>query len=319
LRGLGLASVTINAVNEAKKTPTRPARVSDNAVHQRRRRLAGAGLLAFAAIVVWAIASVGGGGDSGPQNGGFAARLASVGGTGPGSLFATQAKLDRTAVSTTYKQTPYIVKAGGQRRAVALTFDDGPSEYTPQYLKILNQMGAAATFFTVGGQYSTFGPTVKRAHSDGYVVADHTWTHPQMPSLGSAEQSSEIDRTASAITGLGLPSPQLYRPPYGAYDQTTLDALKKRKMLLVLWDVDTEDWRKPGVDAIKQAVFTQVQPGSIILMHDGGGDRTQTLAALPDIIRGLRERGYQLVTVPRLLAEDPPRGGDLPPAPNGGA
>ena len=274
--------------------------------------------MGVAALVAWAISAIGSG-SSGSDQVRFSARLASVGGIGAGSLFAKQAALDGKAVAQTYAQTPYIVKAGGQRRAVALTFDDGPSQYTPEFLKVLGRLGAPATFFTVGGEYQTFGENAKLAHDAGYVIADHTFTHPQMPSLGAADQASQIDRTAAAIKSVGLPYPLLYRAPYGAYDQTTLDVLKKRNMLLVLWDVDTEDWKKPGVDAIKQAVFSQVQPGSIILMHDGGGDRTQTLAALPDIIKGLRARGFQLVTVPRLLAQDPPRGSDLPTAPSGGA
>lgn len=293
-------------------------RISSASHHQRRRRVAAAGVLGLAAVCAWGISAIGSGSDP-AKAGGFSARLASVGGTGAGSLFAKQAELDSKAVASTYAQTPYIVKAGGQRRAVALTFDDGPSQYTPEFLKVLGRMGAPATFFTVGGEFQTFGENAKQAHEAGYVIADHTFTHPQMPSLSAPEQASQIDRTASVIKQLGLPYPQLYRAPYGAYDQTTLNVLKKRNMLLVLWDVDTEDWKKPGADAIKQAVFNHVQPGSIVLMHDGGGDRSETLAALPDIIRGLRARGYQLVTVPRLLAEDPPSAGDLPAAPSGGA
>lgn len=272
-------------------------------------------MLAFAALVVWGVTSIGGGSGS-PEAAGFAVRLAQVGGTGPGSLFAQQAKQDSAAVANTYRQTPYIVKAGGEKRAVALTFDDGPSEYTPQYLKILAQYGAAATFFTVGGQYQTFAPSAKAAHADGYVIANHTWTHPQLTGMSQGEQASEIDRTSNVMKSSGLPMPQLFRPPYGAYNQDTLASLKKQNMLLVLWDVDTLDWSRPGSEAIKSNVFNQVKPGSIILMHDGGGDRSQTLAALPDIIKGLRARGFQLVTVPRLLAEDPPRPGELPPAPS---
>jgi hypothetical protein len=134
-----------------------------------------------------------------------------------------------------------------------------------------------------------------------------------METFSPSDQKLEIDRTVDAFTGLGLPKPSLYRPPYGAYDQTTLALLKKRKMLLVLWDVDTLDWTRPGADAIVQTALSQVQSGSIILMHDGGGDRTQTLAALPRIIEGLRQLGYQMVTLPTLLVEDPPRPGETPP------
>lgn len=296
-----------------------PRADSSAAVYQRRRRAAGAALLAFAAVVVWGVSALGGGSEGGSNGTGFAARILKIGGIGPDSLLARQDVIETAAVASVYQQTPYIVRGGGGQKVVALTFDDGPSEWTPQILAILRKEGVGATFFSVGGVISTFGANSVAAHQAGYPVGDHTWSHPQMPSFSLADQKLEIDRTSDALTGLGLPKPSLYRPPYGAYDQTTLALLKKRKMLLVLWDVDTLDWSRPGADVIVQNALSQVQSGSIILMHDGGGDRTQTLAALPRIIAGLRQRGYQMVTVPTLLVEDPPRPGETPPAAGAGA
>ena len=287
--------------------------VSSDSIHQRRRRIAGALLLLAAALVAWLISSLGGGASPEFAGASFTNRLTSAGGTGNGSLMHARTTVENAAVNATLSRTPYIVKGGGEAKEVALTFDDGPSEYTPRYLEILKREGVGATFFTVGGMYSTYGANATVARDDGFPVENHTFTHPQLPSLSAGEQSSQIDRTTNQMKLSGIQTPNLFRPPYGAYDAASLAATKKRGMLLVLWDVDTLDWSRPGVDSIVNAALSQVQPGSIILMHDGGGDRTQTLAALPRIISGLRDKGYRMVTVPRLLTDDPPRPGETPP------
>src|SRR5207248_4636362 len=103
----------------------------------------------------------------------------------------------------------------------------------------------------------------------------------------------------------GGPNPVLFRPPYGSFNATTLSILHSQKLLMVLWSVDTSDYARPGVDAIVKSAVSGAGPGAIVLMHDGGGDRSETVAALPRIIRGLRRRGFHLVTVSQLLAADP--------------
>lgn len=285
-------------------------------MHQRRRRVAAVAVLAGAAVAVWGIGSMLGGSAGKPTTTGFAARLTKIGGTGPGSLLAARSRAEEQAVSRTLAQTPYIVKGGGESKKVALTFDDGPSEFTPQFLEILKREGVPATFFTVGGMYSTFAANATSAQSSGYSIANHTWSHPRMPGLSLGDQASQIDRTTEQIKGLGLPSPRLYRPPYGAFDSNSTGLTSKRGMLLVLWDVDTLDWERPGADAIVYNALSGARNGSIILMHDGGGDRSQTLAALPRIIKGLKQKGFEMVTVEQLLVEDPPRPGETPPAPS---
>jgi len=110
------------------------------------------------------------------------------------------------------------------------------------------------------------------------------------------------------VQHLGAPVPRLFRPPYGVYDRVTLSVLHSLRMLMVLWSVDPGDWRRPGVKAILAGVLSHASPGAIVIMHDGGGDRSQTVAALPAVIRGLRRLHYGLVSVPQLLALDPPRG-----------
>ena len=111
---------------------------------------------------------------------------------------------------------------------------------------------------------------------------------------------------ARTLTGYGAPTPRLFRPPYGAYDRTTFTLLQRRRMLAVLWSIDSEDYTKPGAAAIVRNVVGNAHPGAIVLMHDGGGDRSETIAALAPIVHTLRGRGYRFVTVPRLLLENPP-------------
>ena len=120
------------------------------------------------------------------------------------------------------------------------------------------------------------------------------------------DQHYEIARAASELAGHGVPFPRLFRPPYGSWDDATYTALGQLHMLMVLWTADSLDWATPGVAAIVRNALAGVHPGSIVLMHDGGGDRSETVRALPIVIRRLRALGYRLVTVPQMLAEDPP-------------
>jgi len=125
--------------------------------------------------------------------------------------------------------------------------------------------------------------------------------HPALAPMPAAGQRREIRGNARRLTGLGAPWPRLFRPPYGSYDHTTVAIARSLGMLVVLWTVDTEDYLRPGRKKIAAKAVSGARPGAIILMHDGGGDRSQTVAALPAIVRRLRQRGYRLVTVPQLL------------------
>jgi peptidoglycan-N-acetylglucosamine deacetylase len=117
------------------------------------------------------------------------------------------------------------------------------------------------------------------------------------------------------IEALGGRRPRLFRPPYGSFNHTTIHELRVLHLLMVLWSVDTDDYLKPGVPVILERALAGAHPGAIILMHDAGGDRTETIAALPKIIHDLRARGFHLVTVPELLLDDPPPAGEpLPPS-----
>lgn len=261
-----------------------------------RLALLGVAALAFLAFVVGASA----GADSGSASGtvGYIKHLPLP---GP-SVAAQQAKAFQTVTS----YTDYITKGTPNSKEVALTFDDGPSAFTPKFLAVLNQTKTPATFFTVGNTYEGFTPAAQAAALNGYVVANHTWNHAGMNTLDAAGQNAQIDQANAAIEGAGIPKPGLFRPPYGAYDATTVDIMKQRKMIMVLWSIDSQDWTLPGTDAIVQNVLSNISAGDIVLMHDGGGDRSQTLAALPRIIAGIKQKGLKPVTVPQLLLDDPP-------------
>ena len=121
-----------------------------------------------------------------------------------------------------------------------------------------------------------------------------------LATLSKANQEREILDGARQMRDAGLPPPRLFRPPGNSFDDATVGILKRNHLLMALWDVDTEDYKLPGTPAIVKTVLSQAKPGSIVLMHDGGGDRSQTLAAVPQIIKGLRAKGFRLVTVPAL-------------------
>lgn len=217
------------------------------------------------------------------------------------------------AVDRVLGYTSYVRLAGNRRREVALTFDDGPGPYTPRILTVLERMDAPATFFVIGRWARAYPKLIARETRDGFEIGDHTETHPPMAALSPALQQSEVVDAATAIVTAGAPYPRLWRPPYGSFNSATLQILHQLRMLMVLWSADTSDYLRPGVKRIVYVAVSGAQPGAIILMHDGGGNRAETAAALPRIILLLRQRGYQLVTVSQLLADDPPPTGQPPP------
>jgi peptidoglycan-N-acetylglucosamine deacetylase len=209
--------------------------------------------------------------------------------------------------------TDYVLRGTARRREVALTFDDGPGPDTPKILRVLRRHHAAATFFPVGRQITEFPAGLKLIKRFGYPIGNHTMTHPLMGHLQGDRQMAELDDQAELLTAAGVPYPRLFRPPYGSFDTDTRDLIRARHMLMVLWSVNPQDYYRPGASTLVERVVDRVRPGAIVLMHDGGGDRSQTVAALPKIIRKLRARRYKLVTVERLLRDDPPPRRQGPP------
>lgn len=276
--------------------------------HRRRRRALAFSVIAVLAVAV-ALAAIGGGQPTrsvAAPAPGFFTRLQTLAGTGPGSFNAAQRGAETAAIERTLAVTPYVRVAGAQHREVALTFDDGPGPYTPRLLSVLHRTNVPGTFFEVGVEEQYFHASTSQIVAAGYPIGDHTESHAPMSRIPPAAQESQLLQQTTAIGAYGAPFPRLFRPPYGLWDNDTLALLRKYRMLMVLWTVDTEDYRQPGVPAIVHSVLSGVKPGAIVLMHDAGGIRTQTIEALPIIIRKLRARGYRLVTVPRLLLDNPP-------------
>jgi peptidoglycan/xylan/chitin deacetylase (PgdA/CDA1 family) len=217
------------------------------------------------------------------------------------------------AVSAVLAYTPFVKEGADRGRDIALTFDDGPGPYTPGVLSVLERYHVHATFFEIGEMLRYFSASTVREIKDGDVIGDHTETHPEMALLSAHEQREQLLEQIARIELAGGPRPVLFRPPYGSYDATTMRELHALHLLMVLWSVDTGDYTLPGASVIVQRALAGAHPGAIILMHDAGGTRTQTIEALPRIIRDLRARGYRLVTVPQLLHDDPPPPGQTLP------
>jgi peptidoglycan/xylan/chitin deacetylase (PgdA/CDA1 family) len=185
--------------------------------------------------------------------------------------------------------------------AVALTFDDGPwPKATARILEILRRHRVPASFFVVGYLAERYPMLVRREVRAGMTVGNHSWSHPVEPAFRDLQDSrirEEMIRPRPIIDGAGA-QPGLFRPPGGSWDDGVRTIASELGMRLVLWDIDTLDWKSSTTPRqITKTVLSQVRPGSIVLMHDGGGDAAHTIAALPDIIKGIRKRGLELVAL----------------------
>jgi peptidoglycan/xylan/chitin deacetylase (PgdA/CDA1 family) len=198
-----------------------------------------------------------------------------------------------------------IYCGGGTRRLVALTFDDGPGRYTPIVLRQLREAGGRATFFLVGRSIDRF-PHTPRTERALAAIGEHSMTHANLPTLSRAAARAEIaggKRKARAATGEPV---RLFRPPYGSRTPVLDREIRRQGMANVLWDVDSTDSRitpPSSFHEISARVRTHARPGSIVLMHENRG---QTIRALRSILPALAKRHLELVTVPELLAADPP-------------
>lgn len=223
------------------------------------------------------------------------------------ALARTALAREEEAIERVRARTPVVHRGGGRRRLIALTFDDGPSAHTEALLDVLERHRVPATFFVLGERVDAHPRAMERLLRSGMAIGNHTRSHPLLPRLGRRAQQAEIDAGAGAIVAAGAGLPRLFRPPYGAQDATTAALLARRGGLSVLWSVDSEDYTRPGAARIADRVVAAAHPGAIVLLHDGGGDRTQTVEAVRRIIPRLRRAGYRFVTVPQLLLADPPR------------
>jgi peptidoglycan/xylan/chitin deacetylase (PgdA/CDA1 family) len=270
-----------------------------------RRRRAGAGVLAIVllALLISALSSHKGSASPHPSS---AKRHLTTPPPTAAERAAAGAGAEQKAIDSVLAYTPFVRSGGAKGDDVALTFDDGPGPYTQQLVATLDKLHVHATFFAIGDQEQYFSAGTLAEIKSGDVIGDHTETHPMMASLSAHDQYEELFDQMAQIEVVGGKRPRLFRPPYGSFDATTFKELHHLHLLMVLWSVDTADYTQPGVGAIVQSALAGAKPGAIILMHDGGGNRSETIAALPAIVKGLRKRGLHPVTIERLLMDDPP-------------
>ncbi len=175
-------------------------------------------------------------------------------------------------------------------KVVYLTFDDGPSAYTQEILDILAEHEAKATFFVLGGRAAGEPALVDAIYDAGHGLANHTYTHPYLPKVGFARYQAEVTDTGAVLGGR---DGGCLRPPYGATNASVFTHAEQLGYRVVLWTVDPRDWSRPGAAAIASRVIQRAAPGAVVVLHDGGGDRSQTVAALRTILAELSGQGYR--------------------------
>jgi peptidoglycan/xylan/chitin deacetylase (PgdA/CDA1 family) len=219
-----------------------------------------------------------------------------------GSSPSASAKLYRVVGCRSHGDSLY--RNGPSRREVAIGFDDGPYPDTPAFIRMLERSHATATFFMIGRQVtSAYRETMLHELRAGDVPGDHTFTHPDL--TRSNDVRGALEKTLSVIRAQTGYTPCVFRPPYGDVNASVVHVASSLGLATVGWDVDPSDYTQPGTGAIVERVLSQVRPGSIIISHDGGGPRGQTLAAYPRIISALHRRGYRVVTILQLLGFRP--------------
>lgn len=212
------------------------------------------------------------------------------------------AAAQRAAVKRFYRIGLPVWCGGGRAPYASVTFDDGPSKYSEQIMGMLRSAGAQTTYFLIGGSVSEF-PNVPREQVRFGGVADHTWSHADLRAAGSDGASSELRRTKRTLEQATGQKIDLMRPPYGARDESTDRVSHKIGLLPVMWDSDTQDSLGAGSQAITQNAIEGLRPGGIVLMHE---THDTTLAALPKVLAAAKQKGIRLVSIPQLLALDPP-------------
>jgi peptidoglycan/xylan/chitin deacetylase (PgdA/CDA1 family) len=187
---------------------------------------------------------------------------------------------------------------------VALTFDDGPTRrFTPRVLDILRRHKVKAAFFVLGQSARREPELLRRVAAEGHLLANHSWDHPKR--AGLEEWRGQIGRTREAITQAGVAASPYFRPPHGTVTAATRTACAERRYTIILYTLLSSDWTRPGAAVLTRQVTRGLGSGGIVVLHDGGGERSQTVEALPDIIRGLRARGLEPVRLDELLGPSP--------------
>jgi peptidoglycan/xylan/chitin deacetylase (PgdA/CDA1 family) len=184
-----------------------------------------------------------------------------------------------------------------------LTFDDGPSSFSLQMIDLMAEHDAQATFFVLGQAAKSKPDLVRAMAQAGHYVANHTYGHPSLEGVSQEEFLREVEETREIILDIALDlftldrDVRYLRPPYGATDANSRQYAADAGYAIVLWDIDPQDWRRPGAKVIADHVVREAYPGAIVLMHDGGGDRAQSVAALETILSTLSQQGYAFQNV----------------------
>jgi peptidoglycan/xylan/chitin deacetylase (PgdA/CDA1 family) len=192
-----------------------------------------------------------------------------------------------------------LVRGDTQNRTVALTFDDGPHpDYTPQLLAILKRNNVKATFFVVGELAEQHPDLIKAEVEGGHGVANHTYHHVNLTRIPNVDVATEIQACGDVLKRITGGQPRLFRPPGGDYDKEVAEAAEALGYTMVLWTDDPGDYARPGAKVIEARTLRTVNPGGIILLHDGV---QQTVDVLPQILDLIRKQGLRFVTVEEML------------------
>lgn len=186
-------------------------------------------------------------------------------------------------------------------KTIALTFDDGPhGTLTPQLLDVLKSKNISVTFFVMGIKAALHPEIIKRAHDEGHEIANHAWDHPVLSKIPRETVSDQLKRTTAAIEKAIKESPKTMRPPYGNTNKGLNEYIfKNEKLQVIMWSLDTLDWKRPPVNEIISKTIQRVKPGAVILCHD---IHPGTIAAMPELIDQLKKAGYSFATASQLSA-----------------
>ncbi|WP_412753685.1 polysaccharide deacetylase family protein [Krasilnikovia sp. M28-CT-15] len=218
----------------------------------------------------------------------------------PGSTASTPAS--RRAVSAPHAPAAAgpVTAAQGRvhaaRKTVALTFDDGPHpRYTPQVLNLLRKYHVKATFCIVGDNAARYPKLVRRIRAEGHRLCNHTRSHANMARLSNSAARRQITKAQQQIRAAAGVSPTVFRFPYGSSSARVRAIVRSCGLRNLGWTVDTRDWERPSARTITARVLRGARPGAVVLMHDGGGNRSHTVASLDSTIRQLQRKGYTFV------------------------
>ena len=218
------------------------------------------------------------------------------------ALAVTSLILLRTLLLPLAAQVPAYRSVKTDSMQIALTFDDGPHPLlTPRILEILDRYGVSATFFMVGVNVENYPETARAVIEAGHEVGNHTYSHHHIERMSPDGVETEIARCEDALEELCEYRPHLFRPPEGAINSSIESCSEEHDYALILWSLDTRDWESKNTEQIVEAVLSNVKAGDIILMHDYIGRHSKTPEALEILLPKLIERGFEPVTVSRLL------------------